>query len=317
MSTLLSIIIPVYNVEKYIERCIHSITSQSFADWELILVNDGSTDNSGFICQKKADLDGRIKVIHNKNHGVSHARNAGLKIASGQYIYFADSDDELASGSFSHFIEIEERYKVSLYKFGYSRRSTESEIKISAKMEGEFNRSRALYILEKNGYSGFLWNSIFKKSIIDKYSLKFDETISWCEDHLFFLEYLTCCKSVYISSLIYYIYYVGINEKSLSKKIINPYIILDIGLREYKWKAICNNPVCSSMTTYNSIGYRHKCIHAIKSGIKSKWSLKQLALLFDNIHEVGLLQNNVYFLNNKIIYYLYCISQRLKFQLSY
>ena len=90
---LLSIIVPVYNVEKYIERCIKSILNQSFTNFELILVDDGSPDNCGKICDEYKKKDSRIKVIHKKNGGLSDARNAGLNIATGKYIGFVDSDD--------------------------------------------------------------------------------------------------------------------------------------------------------------------------------------------------------------------------------
>ena len=90
---LLSIIVPVYNVEKYIERCIKSILNQSFTNFELILVDDGSPDNCGKICDEYKKKDSRIKVIHKKNGGLSDARNAGIERAKGEYIAFVDSDD--------------------------------------------------------------------------------------------------------------------------------------------------------------------------------------------------------------------------------
>jgi glycosyltransferase involved in cell wall biosynthesis len=89
----INIIVPVYNVEKYLSKCIHSILSQTFSDFELILVNDGSTDYSGNICDEFANQDSRIKVIHKENAGVSSARNTGLKLSTGDYICFVDSDD--------------------------------------------------------------------------------------------------------------------------------------------------------------------------------------------------------------------------------
>ena len=89
----ISIIVPVYNVEKYLNRCFDSILNQTFTDFELILVDDGSTDNSGIICYEYKTKDNRIKVIHKENGGLSSARNAGLDIARGKYIGFVDSDD--------------------------------------------------------------------------------------------------------------------------------------------------------------------------------------------------------------------------------
>ena len=93
IQTYISIIVPIYNVEKYLSRCVDSILNQTFTDFELILVDDGSTDNSGKICDEYAEKDCRIKVIHKDNWGVSSARNVGLENSVGEYIMFCDSDD--------------------------------------------------------------------------------------------------------------------------------------------------------------------------------------------------------------------------------
>ena len=93
MNELVSIIVPVYNVEKYIDRCINSIIDQDYANWELILIDDGSTDNSGKRCDQYASERSNIYVIHQKNQGVSTARNVGIQIAKGEYFLFVDSDD--------------------------------------------------------------------------------------------------------------------------------------------------------------------------------------------------------------------------------
>ena len=90
---LFSVIVPIYNIEKYIRRCIESVLSQSFADFELILVDDGSPDNSGAICDEYAEKDERIQVIHKENGGLVSARQAGIRVASGDYIFHLDGDD--------------------------------------------------------------------------------------------------------------------------------------------------------------------------------------------------------------------------------
>ena len=92
----ISIIVPVYNVEKYLEKCVKSILNQTFTDFELILVDDGTPDSSGVICDQFAEKDERIKVIHKKNGGLSDARNTGIEVAKGEYIGFVDSDDYIA-----------------------------------------------------------------------------------------------------------------------------------------------------------------------------------------------------------------------------
>ena len=99
MNPLISIIIPVYNREKYIEECLNSILSQTFNDYEILLIDDGSNDNTGIICDKYAEENKKIKVFHKKNGGVSSARNLGLRCAKGKWIIFVDSDDVLAKES--------------------------------------------------------------------------------------------------------------------------------------------------------------------------------------------------------------------------
>ena len=110
----ISIIIPVYNVEKYIERCVNSLLNQTFQNIEIILINDSSTDSSLEICNKLAEKDSRIKVIHKENEGAGMARNAALKIATGKYIGFVDSDDFVAPDMFKELYEKAEKYNSDL-----------------------------------------------------------------------------------------------------------------------------------------------------------------------------------------------------------
>ena len=103
MDELISVILPVYNVQQYLEKCIESVVNQTYKNLEIILIDDGSTDMSGKICDEFAEKDGRIKVIHSKNGGVSAARNIGLDIATGEYIGFVDSDDWIESQMYENY----------------------------------------------------------------------------------------------------------------------------------------------------------------------------------------------------------------------
>lgn len=114
----LSIIIPVYNTAQFLSRCIDSILAQCFTDWEMILVDDGSTDDSGAICDAYRQKDGRIRVIHKENGGAGSARNAGLDAASGRYIAFPDSDDWIESDAYGYCVDLMEREGVDLLLFG-------------------------------------------------------------------------------------------------------------------------------------------------------------------------------------------------------
>ena len=109
MNTMISIIIPVYKVEKYLDKCIKSIVSQTYSNLEIILVDDGSTDNSGMICDKYKEKDKRIIVIHKKNGGLSDARNAGIKIFTGECVTFIDSDDYVSSNMIMSMLDVLEK----------------------------------------------------------------------------------------------------------------------------------------------------------------------------------------------------------------
>ncbi len=107
---LVSVIIPVYNADKFLDKCIQSVINQSYTNWELILINDGSTDESGLICDTYAQNDKRIKIIHNKNQGVSVTRNIGINKATGDYLFFLDADDYLPKDSLKTLIYYIEKH---------------------------------------------------------------------------------------------------------------------------------------------------------------------------------------------------------------
>lgn len=118
---LVSIIVPVYKVEPYLERCIKSLQNQTLIDIEIILVDDGSPDSCGEICDKYALSDNRIKVIHKKNGGLSSARNAGMRIAQGKYIGFVDSDDDVELDMYERMVTCIERYHTDFIMADYTR----------------------------------------------------------------------------------------------------------------------------------------------------------------------------------------------------
>ena len=114
MHELISIVIPVYNVEKYLKQCLDSIINQTYTNLEIILVDDGSTDNSGTICDYYSKIDKRIRVIHKKNEGQSIARNIGIKVSNGKYIGFLDSDDWVEQDMYRFLIENIEKYNADI-----------------------------------------------------------------------------------------------------------------------------------------------------------------------------------------------------------
>ncbi len=205
-----SIIVPVYNAEKTIKRCIESVLNQEFQDWELILMDDGSRDKSGRICDEFAGRDRRIKVIHKENSGVSDTRNQAISIATGTYLQFVDSDDWLTSDATNLFIRNAKEYDCDMviadfYRVVGDRVSHKGDIDEELPMTREVF---AEHMMDNPSdfYYGVLWNKLFKKDIIEKYNLRMDTNISWCEDFLFNLDYLLHCDKIFALHVPIYYY---------------------------------------------------------------------------------------------------------------
>lgn len=200
---LLSVIIPVYNCEKYLAKCLDSILAQTMKDWELILIDDGSSDSSGVICDKYKSQDNRIKVIHKMNEGPSIARNVGLQKIKGQWVHFIDSDDWIDENHFECLINSVQQNNAELIFFGYKRcfahkiLSCKLPERIFTQNPDEIYSSLATLISDPEQFFGYTWNKLFKCSIIKDNHICFPENLKIKEDEVFTLEY---CK--YVSSLL-------------------------------------------------------------------------------------------------------------------
>lgn len=218
-----SIIVPVYNAEKAIGRCIESIISQEYTDFELILCDDGSTDSSGKICDEYQKKDERIQVLHKENTGVSDTRNQGISMARGTYIQFLDADDWITVDATKLLVRTMKEWDCDLvisdfYRVVGERTSHKGDIDAEGPLTQE---EFAKYMMENPAdfYYGVLWNKLFKREIIEKYQLAMDENVSWCEDFLFNLEYLLHAKT--IAALQVPIYYYVKTEGSLASQGMN------------------------------------------------------------------------------------------------
>ena len=164
---LLSIIIPVYNVDKYLNECLDSILVQNNKDIEIILIDDGSTDNSAKICQKYEQLYSNIKYIQNKNHGVSYTRNCGIKHSTGKYILFVDSDDKISV----HGLDIlREKIKTNqdLYIYSYKQfyKNMDKNYIFTSK---KITKNQALRdLMDEDKFCGYVWNKVFSSEIVKK-----------------------------------------------------------------------------------------------------------------------------------------------------
>lgn len=205
-----SIIIPVYNGELYIEKCIHSILKQKFQDYEVILIDDGSTDSSGVICQKMAKEDARIVVIHSVNQGVSEARNLGIQSASGEFLQFIDIDDWIEETMTKSLVEAATHQDIDLVVCGYKRVTkyiTRKDRMWDA--PGTYRNSDYLVrILEDptGYYYGVVWNKLFRRQLIIDNALLFDKSLSLGEDFVFNLEYIKHAKNIKVIEERPYIY---------------------------------------------------------------------------------------------------------------
>lgn len=206
MDKLITIIVPVYNTEKYLERCVNSIVNQTYDNLEIILVDDGSTDNSGKICDEYAEKDGRIKVIHKENGGVSSARNLGLNVCSGDYVGFVDSDDTIEPNMYEILYTnlIENNADISICKFAWVKNNC---IKKEETNEIEIiNANNAIcFSLIGEKFAGQLCNKLFKREILK--DIRFDTEIFVYEDLLVLIQYLLKSNKVVYSSICLYNYY--------------------------------------------------------------------------------------------------------------
>ena len=196
-NELLSIIIPVYNVEKYLEKCIDSIINQTYTNLEIILVDDGSTDNCGNICDEYAKKDNRIKLIHKENGGTSDARNEGLKISTGEYIGFVDSDDYIEPNMYEEMINNIKKNNADIVICSYNNTNNKKrQRKVNKKRYSYINNDEIEIINKEEAVSklffddscrGFLWNKLYKRDMLynDKKLILFDDNIKILEDLLY------------------------------------------------------------------------------------------------------------------------------------
>lgn len=239
-----SVIIPVYMTEQYIKRCIESVLAQTFTDYELILVDDGSPDNCGAICDKYAKIDPRVVALHQENAGVSTARNRGIDAAQGEYVVFIDSDDwvsenylldlsltdaDLVCNSFSIYDESGMLIK----------RHMLTPCKVSAE-------NCEIIKLLRDGALSYMISKRFKTDIIKKHGIHFAKDINHSEDTLFIIDYLQCSESIIVEDIDNY-YYIRYKDRDT----------LSNGMTIEKLAMVCtaNSMICKRLLPYGSEEY--------------------------------------------------------------
>ena len=189
-----SLIIPVYNAEKYLHRCLTSVMEQTFQDMEIIIVNDGSTDDSLAICKEYQQMDPRFRIIDKENSGVSDSRNRAIAEARGEYLQFMDSDDWLTPDATESFVYAAKKFDCDLVIADFYRvdKAVFTE-KQHIRERGLLTREQyAEYMMQEPAdfYYGVLWNKLYRRSIIIENQLSMDTELRWCEDFLFNLSFI-------------------------------------------------------------------------------------------------------------------------------
>jgi glycosyltransferase involved in cell wall biosynthesis len=184
MNELISVIVPVYNVEPYLDRCIGSIVNQTYKNLEIILVDDGSTDDSGKICDQWKEKDSRIKVIHKKNGGLSDARNTGMKQMTGKYVAFVDSDDWIEVSMYERMIKMIKKSHADICECGFQRKSSEKEKTIQATEQKKIimDKKAALEAVVTQKIEPVVWNKLYKRVKIENIMFqvgKYNEDEFW------------------------------------------------------------------------------------------------------------------------------------------
>ena len=212
---MISIIVPVYKVEDVVAKCIESVIAQTYTDWELILIDDGSPDNSGRICDEYSAKDSRIRVIHQSNSSVSTARNNGIECAQGDYITFVDSDDYVSTSFLSDFAkdlnaDLHVMGMKNIYKDGHTE-------ELKPNCNSVLNVKATLSIFSNIQFFMSPWAKLFKTEIIKSHKITFPVDICYTEDEIFVKKYLLYTANIRMISASHY-YYTHFNENSLASR---------------------------------------------------------------------------------------------------
>lgn len=328
MNGLVSIIVPVYNSENTIKKCIDSLIDQSYQNIEIIIINDGSVDNSVNIIKRYLDVDERIKLFTIENAGVSNARNSGLKYATGEYVVFCDSDDYVTENYIKDLIShIDDEIDLVISNYYFDINS-----KICPKplvLEGLYSKTNNIQEWINNFFLHHYIHSpyckIYKKEIIDKYNLIYDVSMTFGEDFKFNLDYFQYCKKVFITSN--YTYYYVQNSESLSNKFsenklrsfINIYQIYAAFLKKNNLEYVLNSTYTEQLVQDYITLVKQICIC---KNIDSKEKMKYFKMIkiflnqyveIDKVFKNSTMSNTkLYIIKNLNYYYMWKLIFSLK-----
>lgn len=256
-----SIIIPIFNAETYLQECLESIRIQSYKDFEVILVDDGSTDNSAPICRSFVENDKRFLYYYKTNGGVSSARNAGLEKASGDWIAFTDADDWVSPNYLQTILGYSPMADITF--FGEKTMSDNKEIGNTVLADryctDRESIENVIYELKCGKYGdvfGWTWDKVFNANIIKKNTIRFSEKVSFREDEIFTLEYCRYIKSIRTISDVLYFYRVtpdGLTKKGLQHSDLLPSSLLLEESMDYYINPALKEHILKSVTDYRAM----------------------------------------------------------------
>ena len=260
---MISIIMPIYNSEKYLENAIRSVLSQTYKDFELILVNDGSHDGSWEICQKYAEADKRIRTVNKQNGGICSARNAGLQIARGEYVAFIDNDDLFTESLLEDNYKVAAQYNADMVRFGVWGLNSEEDLSRVAEAKTIVNSEviefdcmevRKSYYPFRQKYLKNVWNGLYKRSVIEENKLWFRELYKYgFEDWMFNVEFFFCAKGIVYNPQNYYIHFARLNySTSLNYNFNRVESFMDGAQREL---ALCGSSNISEVDTAKVLSF--------------------------------------------------------------
>lgn len=327
----ISVVMPVYNKEMYLDKTLQCILNQSYKNFEVIIVNDGSTDNTKKICDEYAKKDSRISVYHIENGGVSNARNTGLKYVTGEYIQFIDADDCINEDVFKTYIEILEKDRYDIIFTSYNKVDHEDKILkvVDLEYRGLKYKKDILENFVKNqvdtGYYGCVSNKLIKFEIINKNSISFDKKIVLAEDLDFYIDIYRYSNKYYFSELksfnylqdaenssklVYFDldYYIQLLIILKIKKFIN-----DFGFYVGENKMILDSKILDYVyfTVFYTDLYKDNIKHKVQRIYKEKYILKNL----DIRHKISfklLIVKLIKYNNYKLIYYLLYLRKMIR-----
>lgn len=267
MNDLISVIIPVYNVEKYLDKCLDSVVNQTYTNLEIILVDDGSTDESGDICDSWSQKDSRIRVIHKDNGGVSSARNVGIDIAEGEYIAFVDPDDYVILSMFEYIMQEIDDDQTDILEYNYYNVSNGMAVENGIRLK-VYDDFQDVLLAMFSSYLGLGITKIYRHSVIG--SIRFNCKYAIAEDTLFFVE---CCKNARkLKSLEKPVYYYIHHDASVTHKPFHDRMFDLLNVLEYIG-TYCRDGIVATAFKYH---YIYQCFDILSRVLMHEVCLNKL-----------------------------------------